>query len=367
MGCIWKEIEGYEGKYSVSNTGLVKNNINGKEVVQVLTGIPQYKYVNLRGKVERKLVRVHRLVALAFIPEVEGCPIVDHIDRDKLNNHVSNLRWVDKSGNQRNTSTSFYTEHDGESKLLIELCESIFGEAYPHYTYLKACVDRGLSFEDSLLRYEEFKRVGNKTIKVEYQGKEHYLLELCDKHNKDYESVKSRLDKGWDVWESLFNCPPSTTGIQIRQEDGSCLWFKTAVKFYSESGRSPEVCGKALVGDWTWQYLLTYQPDLKKDYVINGITKKRDEWIRYYETTETRVNTNILRKGISFEEAVQLPVERVKNVKLNGTKMMVADMWKMFGLHPKTCNTVRSKLKISFKQALEHFGVDTSDLEIEVV
>ena len=50
-----------------------------------------------------KTFRIHRLVALHYIPLVEGKTEVDHIDRDKTNNNISNLRWCNKSENQRNT------------------------------------------------------------------------------------------------------------------------------------------------------------------------------------------------------------------------------------------------------------------------
>lgn len=52
------------------------------------------------GIVER--LTVHTLVALAFIPNPDGLPVIDHIDRNKQNNNVANLRWVTYSENERN-------------------------------------------------------------------------------------------------------------------------------------------------------------------------------------------------------------------------------------------------------------------------
>jgi len=60
-----------------------------------------YNYVVLsNGK--RKGLKVHRLVALHYLPKIEGKNEVDHIDRDTNNNHVSNLRWVNSAENNYN-------------------------------------------------------------------------------------------------------------------------------------------------------------------------------------------------------------------------------------------------------------------------
>lgn len=73
----------------------------------MLSGIPQYYYCNLINGGKRKLIRVHRLVAQSFLPKIEGMDYVDHIDMDKLNNHVSNLRWVNRHANSRNMENNF--------------------------------------------------------------------------------------------------------------------------------------------------------------------------------------------------------------------------------------------------------------------
>ena len=96
----YRVVEGWDN-YIVTSCGRVFRK-DGKEVSQVLTGGTQYKYVNLRKQGTRKLIRVHRLIALAFLPAVEGKAFVDHIDRDKMNNDLSNLRWATASENQRN-------------------------------------------------------------------------------------------------------------------------------------------------------------------------------------------------------------------------------------------------------------------------
>ena len=62
-----------------------------------------YKYVILCNQGKAKYFRIHRLVAQHHIPNPNNYPEVDHIDRDKTNNDISNLRWVDGSVNCQNT------------------------------------------------------------------------------------------------------------------------------------------------------------------------------------------------------------------------------------------------------------------------
>lgn len=60
-----------------------------------------YLVVNIRGRIHL----VHRLIAEAFIPNSENKEFVDHIDRNRLNNSVSNLRWVTRTENNNNQSS----------------------------------------------------------------------------------------------------------------------------------------------------------------------------------------------------------------------------------------------------------------------
>ncbi len=94
---VWKDVEGYNGLYQISNLGRVRNNkgliMKQKPSKDGYVRIPLFK----DGKYTVKYV--HILVAKAFIPNPEGKSEVNHIDAVKSNNCCSNLEWVTRSEN----------------------------------------------------------------------------------------------------------------------------------------------------------------------------------------------------------------------------------------------------------------------------
>ena len=116
---LWKAIPGYEGLYEVSNKGRVKSvkrlvkdkngtvkPVHEKELTwhksKVTARHPVQRYhVELWKDNKRKAVRVHRLVAQAFIPNPEGKPQINHKDGNPANNLVTNLEWATSSENNK--------------------------------------------------------------------------------------------------------------------------------------------------------------------------------------------------------------------------------------------------------------------------
>lgn len=111
----WKDIEGYEGLYQVSDWGNVKSldriitkidgikQFNKSKILKKTEDKNGYLFVALGAKSKNK--KVHRLVAQAFIPNPENKPEIDHIDGNPQNNNIENLQWANRRENINNPIT----------------------------------------------------------------------------------------------------------------------------------------------------------------------------------------------------------------------------------------------------------------------
>lgn len=95
---IWKDIEGYEGLYQVSNLGRIKSFHKKNEIVMKLN-YARYTQIDLMKDGERKCKRVCRLVGIHFISNPENKPQINHKDGNKHNNVYTNLEWATGSEN----------------------------------------------------------------------------------------------------------------------------------------------------------------------------------------------------------------------------------------------------------------------------
>ena len=110
---IWKVVDDYPD-YKISNMGNIKSCKYNKEKLLSPT---QNKYgyfrIGLHKNNKTKQFSVHRLVAIAFIPNPENLSTVDHVDRNKTNNDLSNLRWA-----------SYKTQNDNRSNTRTDILET---------------------------------------------------------------------------------------------------------------------------------------------------------------------------------------------------------------------------------------------------
>ena len=93
-----KDIVGYEGLYAITEDGQVWS-YRRQIFLKLKTQTCGYTQTTLHKDGVRKQFLVHRLVALAFLPNPNNLPEVNHKDENKKNNHVSNLEWCDRNYN----------------------------------------------------------------------------------------------------------------------------------------------------------------------------------------------------------------------------------------------------------------------------
>lgn len=100
---IWKDIKGYEGLYQVSNTGKVWSISRG-QIRKTRLDKDGYERLDLTKDGKSYTRFVHRLVAEAFLDNVENKSEVNHIDCNRANNNLENLEWVTHAENMEHRS-----------------------------------------------------------------------------------------------------------------------------------------------------------------------------------------------------------------------------------------------------------------------
>lgn len=132
---VWKDIEGYEGSYQISNKGRVKSlkriveRKNGRKldikekIIDHGNDAYGYPLIILTKNNVKKTKKVHRLVAIAFIDNPENKLCVNHIDGVKTNNEVYNLEWVTRKENSQHAKDIGLKNDKGESNPSSKLTE----------------------------------------------------------------------------------------------------------------------------------------------------------------------------------------------------------------------------------------------------
>lgn len=131
----WKPVVGYEGLYEVSDWGRVRSverivtiyskltNTTFQRTIEPIikkqhTDRDGYKMVNLKRNGKHATEKVHRLIAMAFIPNPDSKPIVDHINGNRQDNRVCNLRWFTPKENLSTPLARYHNSIAGKLRVI---------------------------------------------------------------------------------------------------------------------------------------------------------------------------------------------------------------------------------------------------------
>lgn len=158
-------IKGYEGFYKIDEVGSIYSmprNGTKNKITKIKSGTNGvgYQVCILQRNGEIKAFSVHRLVALAFIPNPLSKPCVNHIDGDKTNNSVSNLEWVTRSENEKHAHATGLKNFKGRKiscrKTNPEICAKIrkeYNTTTTSYVKLSKKYNISSSHIEKILKY----------------------------------------------------------------------------------------------------------------------------------------------------------------------------------------------------------------------
>jgi len=129
------DIKGFEGMYQINMSGEIMG-LRGRygrapAILKAKLGRNGYYSVSLCQKEGKRItVSIHRLLAIAFIPNPENKPQVNHIDGDKLNNKLSNLEWVSHKENLVHASNMGLLKGNRTHRILYQTDLILIREEY---------------------------------------------------------------------------------------------------------------------------------------------------------------------------------------------------------------------------------------------
>lgn len=260
----WRDIEGFEGYYQVSNLGRVRSNdrdvlyVNGQihhynRIIRKLNDDKDgYKIVHLCRQKKQCTKKVHQLVANAFIPNPQNLPLINHIDENKANNRVDNLEWctVDYNNHYNDRykkmkarkkevvlfnvvtgSVTRYVSLTDAAKALntesgaIAGVENVDGKTIKSHLVFSKDEFNGLTLKRSLSAYNKHKPRGIVVEFLDTEDTKFYTTEneFCRENNEYPGSVNRHLRNNTDVFNNKYVIRYALPFEEVKYDNGQLL------------------------------------------------------------------------------------------------------------------------------------------------
>lgn len=208
---VWKDIEGYIGKYQISNMGNVRslNYNNTKKVGLLKPKVNKYGYLEVKLSINNKTKNflVSTLVGKAFIPNNNPDKMIVHISEDVTDNRVSNLKWAYQSemlhdtykrGRRKGTPSKNAISYKGFATNKRAKLARKFGLSPKQLGHR---LNKGWTLEESLeIPMHKLKGGGAKVY--DYYGELKTLEQISNITGNDKELIRKRLSRGWNIYEA---------------------------------------------------------------------------------------------------------------------------------------------------------------------
>lgn len=360
---------GILSRYIISNYGRVYDTKADSYITQVLTGNPQYFYVNYYDDTnKRKLRRVHNLLARTWIdnPQPDSYNIVDHIDKNKYNNCIDNLRWTDRTGNANNTISNIMV---GDS-VLTSYCRDKYKDNYlAAVGYISRTIrETGISSEQATTLYDSYLHnlSTQHDLFIEHNGKQVRLKDYCEELNIDYPSRKRLYNQGEsEFYVKLGIAPITTQGYEYKYNDSVSIWSPTKYMQGSkyEIYDNPKIA--ELISNYSYEDYTrvkhSYSSSIDyngKLYTLTQLLELKGRTLAWYNDVKKR-HTNI-----TLEDILELPYIRINKYNINGETKTRKEWCLQFNLNPKLVGSRMSQKHLDFKSVLDSYGIDTSNMTV---
>lgn len=358
------EVDGIGEKYSISSYGRVWNKDDKVYVSQVLTGKPQYFYVNLTPRYGKRILRrVHNIMGHTFLGEPDDLNMtIDHKDRNKYNNALWNLRWAGRKTQMRNRDCTLLLDCGKPLLKYTDEKKDVMGSSLI-YKYFKEGITSEEGLNDVCIMHNLYGSSWNEDIHI--NGSVYKLRNVTEDLGLDFKETLTLLSKGYSIFNITNNTliPPPKENIFGYELGG--VWYPS-LQSLCDSGVAN--CHIATLSDRLKVMSLEDAVVYNKHLESHGF--------EYQDVFDT-LQGHCKRLGLSYErvsavrtkwnltniEALESPIKRVIKHAINGEIKRNFTWFEHFNINPRVANSKLTKCK-SIRVTLEHYGVDTSNMEI---